>query len=303
MNLSAYQPTRGLPRVALVSCGELPDGDPDDRLLIAPLRARGIEAVPAVWDDPAVDWTRADLTVIRSTWDYPTRRDEFVAWAGTVPGLANPADIVEWNTDKRYLGQLAAAGVATVPTEWIAPDETWRPPATGEYVIKPAVSGGSRDTGRYNLADPEHRRAAVVHLDRLAASSRVAMVQPYLTAVDQAGETALMYVVGPRGPEFSHAVRKGPMLTGPDPGTSGLYLAEKIEAREPRTAELELADGVLAAVPGGADRLLYARVDVIPGPDGTPMLVEVELTEPSLFLSYGQGAADRLAEAIAARLG
>jgi len=47
--------------------------------------------------------------------------------------------------------------------------------------------------------------------------------------------------------------------------------------------------------------LLYARVDVIPGPDGEPVLVELELTEPSVFMEYAPSAAERFADAIAAR--
>lgn len=302
MSLIADRAARVESRVALVTCAELPELDPDDRLLLVPLARRGIRAEPAVWDDPSVDWSGYRTTVLRSPWDYPPRRDEFVRWAGGVPELANPADLITWNTDKRYLDELAAAGVPTVPTEWVAPGQRWSAPADGEFVIKPAVSAGSRDTGRYDLADPEHRRSAAAHLDRLAAAGRLAMVQPYLSAVDEVGETALIFFAGPAGPEFSHAIRKGAMLTGPDTGMDDLYKSESIQPRTADPAELALARAVLAAVPGGADRLLYARVDVIPGPDGQPVLVELELTEPSLFLSYAADAADRLADAIATRL-
>jgi hypothetical protein len=219
-----------------------------------------------------------------------------------VPGLANPADIVAWNTDKRYLGGLADAGVPVVPTVWVEPGTSWSPPMAGEYVIKPAVSAGSLDTGRYDLADPAHRRLAVDHVDRLRAAGRVVMVQPYLAAVDTAGETALLYLAGVGGLVFSHAIRKGAMLSGPDSAEPGLYRPEKISLRVPDAAELAVADRVLAAVPGGAGRLLYARVDLIPGPDGRPLLVELELTEPSLFLAHADGAPDRLAQAITTHL-
>lgn len=271
--------------------------------MLAPLAARGIAAEAVVWDDPAVTWTAYDLTVLRSPWDYALRRDEFVAWARTVPTLANPADVVAWNTDKRYLAELAAAGVPTVPTAWVEPGADWHPPAdTGEYVIKPAVSAGSQDTGRYDLADPEHRKLAAAHLRRLGGAGRVAMVQPYLDAVDTAGETALLFLAGPDGLVFSHAIRKGPMLTGPDLGVAALYKEERIESRTATPAQRDAAERALAAVPGGPDRLLYARVDLIPGPDGAPVLVELELTEPSLFVGYADGAPDRLAEAVATHL-
>ncbi|MBX7266070.1 hypothetical protein KIF24_08560 [Micromonospora sp. Llam7] len=298
-----HQPTRGKPRVALVTCAQLADLDPDDRLVVAPLAARGIAAEPVVWDDPAVDWTGYDLAVLRSPWDYMSRRDEFVDWAGRVPRLVNPADVVRWNTDKRYLDELSAAGVPTVPTGWVLPGAPWQPPADrGEYVVKPAVSAGSQDTGRYDLADPRHRELALAHVRRLGAAGRVAMVQPYLTAVDTVGETALLFVAGPDGLAFSHAIRKGPMLTGPDEGVEGLYRAEEITARTAQPAQLAVAARTLAAVPGGRDRLLYARVDLIPGPDGAPVLVELELTEPSLFLGHADGAPDRLADAVVTHL-
>ncbi|MFC0003138.1 ATP-grasp domain-containing protein [Micromonospora siamensis] len=298
-----HQSTRGEPRVALVTCTDLADLDPDDRLVLGPLADRGVAAEPAVWDDPGVDWAGYDLVVLRSPWDYALRRDEFVAWAATVPTLVNPADVVRWNTDKRYLGELSAAGAPVVPTSWVTPGQSWQLPADrGEYVIKPAVSAGSQDTGRYDLADPGHRELAAAHVRRLSAAGRVTMVQPYLDAVDTAGETALLFLAGPGGLAFSHAIRKGPMLDGPDLGVEGLYKAEEISPRAATPEQLAVAGRVLAAVPGGRERLLYARVDLIPGADGTPLLVELELTEPSLFIGYADGAPDRLAEAIVDRL-
>ncbi|MFI2712467.1 RimK family alpha-L-glutamate ligase [Micromonospora sp. NPDC018662] len=297
-----HQSTRGKPRVALVTCAALPDLDPDDRLVLGPLAARGVAVEIAVWDDPAVDWSRYDLVLLRSPWDYALRRDDFVAWARTVPTLVNPADVVAWNTDKRYLAELSGAGVPTVPTAWVAPGESWTAPADGEYVLKPAVSAGSQDTGRYDLADPEHRELASAHLRRLGDAGRVAMVQPYLDAVDTDGETALLFLAGPDGLAFSHAIRKGPMLTGPDRGEAALYKEERIDARTATDAQRAVAGKVLAAVPGGTDRLLYARVDLIPGPDGGPVLVELELTEPSLFVGYAEGAPDRLADAVLTHL-
>jgi hypothetical protein len=124
------------------------------------------------------------------------------------------------------------------------------------------------------------------------------MLQPYMAHVDDAGETALLYIGG----RFSHAIRKGAMLDGPDLGVAGLYKEERIDPRTPSAAEHAVAEQVLAAVPGGTADLLYARVDLVPGPDGAPVLMELELTEPSLFLDYSDGAAERLADAIVARL-
>lgn len=309
---NANHATRGQPRVAIVTCAALPDLHPDDQLLLAPLAARGIHAEPVRWDAPGVDWASYHLAVLRSPWDYVSRRDEFVAWAATVPRLANPAAVVDWNTDKRYLEDLAAAGVPVVPTTWVGPGDAWHPPGGGEYVIKPAVSAGSADSGRYDLADAEQRRLAERHLDRLRRAGRLAMVQPYLTAVDTVGETALLFFAGPAGLTFSHAIGKGAMLAGPDPGVAGQQRPERISPRRPTAAERETAQRALTAVSkvdglrdvgGESDGLLYARVDLIPGPDNTPLLVELELTEPSLFFGHSAGSAGRFADAIASRLG
>jgi len=287
--------TREHSRVALVTCAELPDLDADDRLLLEPLRRLGIHAEPAVWDDPDVDWSGYDLAVLRSTWDYPTRRGEFVDWAHRVPRLANPAAVVAWNTDKRYLADLAAAGTPVVATTWLEPGRPWSPPRSGEVVIKPAVGAGSLDAGRYDLTDPDHHRLAGELVTRLHAAGRVAMVQPYLSAVDAYGETALLFLGG----AYSHAVRKGPLLTGPQEAIDGLYKVEDISPRVPSAAERAVAERALAVAPGP---LLYARVDLIPAADGEPVVVELELAEPSLFLGYADGAVDRFATAIAAEI-
>jgi hypothetical protein len=292
-------PSPSAARVALVTCADYPQLEADDQLVIPALAALGIEAVAAVWDDPAVDWASFDATVLRSPWDYATRRDEFVRWARRVPRLSNSVDIVEWNTDKRYLGELAGAGVPVAPTTFITPTDMWLPPtADGEYVIKPSISAGSKDTGRYG---PEHRDQAIAHVARLQRDRRVVMVQPYLPAVDTYGETALLYFADPATGRlvFSHAIRKGPMLEGPDVGVEGLYKPEAISARVPSEQELAVADAVLMTLPGG---LLYARIDLIPDLDGNPVLLEVELTEPSLFFEHSPGAADRFAASIAALL-
>ncbi|MFG1606294.1 RimK family alpha-L-glutamate ligase [Actinoplanes sp. NPDC049265] len=286
-------------RVALVTCAIFPDLYEDEFPLRDALRARGVTVESPLWDDPATDWAAYDLAVLRSTWDYPARREEFVAWAHTVPALANPAGVVEWNTDKHYLRELAAAGVPVTPTTFVEPGESWTPVSTGEWVVKPTISAGSRDTGRYSF--PAEAGLAVEHVARLHEAGRTAMVQPFLAAVDGVGETALLYTPGPDGGAlgFSHAIRKGPLLSGPDRGDKQAEYNEEISPRTPGEAELAVGERVVAALPAG---LLYARVDLIPGPDGAPLLVEVELTEPSLFWTHADGSAERMADAIVARL-
>jgi glutathione synthase/RimK-type ligase-like ATP-grasp enzyme len=277
-------------RIAIATCAELPQLGDDEPMLLDELRARGIDAEPAVWDDPTIDWAAYQLVVVRCTWDYAHRRDEFVAWADSVPRLLNSADVIRWNTDKRYLAQLPAA----VPTQFVQHGDSWEPPAD-EYVVKPAVSAGSRDTARY--ARGEEPRAET-HVASLTRQHRTVMVQPYLTSVDERGETALVYLGG----KYSHAICKGQMLIPGREPSSDLYLPEMITARAPSEAELAVAEQTLDSLPWRREQLLYARVDLIDGVDGTPLVVELELTEPSLFLAYGAGAAARLAELVIERL-
>ncbi len=292
-------PVMSEPRVALATCREYEQLDEDDRLVIPALAEWGVRAEPAVWDDPSVDWNAYDLVVIRSTWDYIDRRDDFLAWAASVPNLANGPDVLRWNTDKRYLRELAQAGVPVVPTEWLDPGDEVALPSAGEYVIKPAISAGSRDTGRFDLSDSMQRELAVKHARDLLRRGAMAMVQPYLDAIDTVGETALLYMAG----QFSHAIRKAPLLAGPDTAVEGLFRAEKITPRQASKAELDTAEAVLAAVPAEATRdLLFARVDLIPDAEGRPVLLELELAEPSLFLAHDDRAASRFAAAIGTHL-
>jgi hypothetical protein len=290
-----------MPHVLLASCAQARGLDDDEPLLLAALADAGATAAAADWADPTVDWAAADAVVVRSTWDYAPRRDEFLAWARRVESvtrLHNPAAVLEWNTDKRYLAELAAAGPAVVPTAWAAgPGELadalsrW----DGDVVVKPVVSAGARDTARFA---PVERAAAGAFAAGILDSGRAVMVQPYLTRLDGEGETGLVYLDG----AYSHAFGKGALLAG-EPLGPGLFAAETLTERTASPAQRAVGDAVLAAV---CDRLgsvpLYARVDLVPGDDGAPLVLEVELTEPSLNLPLAPGAAERLTAAIAARL-
>jgi glutathione synthase/RimK-type ligase-like ATP-grasp enzyme len=267
----------------------MPDLDDDGPLLIAALEGAGVVARPAVWDDPAVDWDDFDLVVIRLTWDYISHRDEFVSWAKSLPLVANPPDILDWNTDKRYLADLLRAGVPVIPTLFIGPEDPVELPE-GELVVKPTVSAGSIDTSLYA---PNELSAASDHVRSLQRAGRTAMVQPYRDLVDEKAETGLVYL----GQHFSHAIRKAPMLRAQPHFIPGQFREHVISARSASPAEREIAEAVLDAVPGGRSRLLYARVDLVPGPSG-PELMELEVTEPDLYLGLADGAADRFAQEI-----
>jgi glutathione synthase/RimK-type ligase-like ATP-grasp enzyme len=237
-----------------------------------------------VWDDDAVDWARFDLVIVRSTWDYPHRRHAFLAWAESLPRVLNSPAVLRWNTDKRYLATLETE---TIATTFLEPGNDFVAPHV-PFVVKPSVGAGSIEAARYDAGDERARD----HVGRLHAARKTVMVQPFLEAVDYAGEIALHFLGG----EFSHAVRKAAMLPrGGDPG-EGLFVEERISAAEPSADELELAQQAVDAVPFERDELLYARIDLLPG----PVVLEVELTEPSLYLGYSAGAAERFADAIAA---
>jgi glutathione synthase/RimK-type ligase-like ATP-grasp enzyme len=262
----------------------VPQGDDEAPALIAALAARDIQAEPAIWDDAGVDWARYDLVVVRSTWDYPDRRERFLAWAESLPNVLNPVEVLRWNTDKRYLENLR---IDAVPTRFVDPGTAFEPPSE-PFVIKPSVGAGSIGAARYDSGDVRARD----HVAQLHAAGKTVMVQPYLEAIEEQGETAVIYV----GNAYSHAVRKEALLAeGGEPGV-GLYVEERMSATEPPADQLALAERALSAVPFPREELLYARVDVLPG----PVVLEVELTEPSLFICYAEGAAERFAAAIAA---
>ncbi len=284
-----------MPRVALVTATAALGTDEDLQPLLDAVDRRGIAASAPCWDDPDVAWDAFDLAVLRSTWDYVPRYDEFLRWLDATEQrvrVLNPSSVIRWSTNKRYLADLATRGVPVVPTEFFEPGDP--PPnlseRAGELVVKPVISAGSKDTARHSDA-----RATERHVLDLLAVGRAVMVQPYLHGIDTHGETGLVYFDG----ELSHAFRKAPILTLDAPPTAEFFAPEEITAREPTPDERRIADATIAAC---EPDLLYGRVDLVPGPDGQPLVLEVELAEPSFFLAYAPGSADRFAAAVAARL-
>lgn len=282
--------------IALATTAAARAQDEDFTPLAEALGALGLQAEAVDWDDAAIAWDRYAAVLPRSTWDYVERLDAFLAWcdhAAARSRLFNPPALLRWNTDKHYLADLAAAGVAVVDSHFIEPGQSPGDfPDHDEFVVKPAVGAGSRDARRFLRAS---RAAAVEHARGLLDRGRAVLVQPYLAQVDAQGETALIHFEG----EFSHAIAKGPLLRRDEDATAALFAPESITPRQPTAAERALAARAVAAIPGGAP--LYARVDLLPSADG-PRLLELELTEPSLFFNHAPGAAARLAAALARRL-
>ncbi|MET7295302.1 hypothetical protein ABZS79_24720 [Streptomyces griseoloalbus] len=284
-----------MPRIALVTCRPGPEVSEDRDLpgLVRALEEAGAKASAEVWDDGDVDWGAFDLAVIRSTWDYSWRSAEFTAWAercGTATRLANPADVVRWNTDKSYLGELAGAGVPVVDTRYLAPGDALDLPDGHEYVVKPTSGAGARFAARYT---PEEHDTAVRHLRRMHDEGFTAMVQPYVRSIDTVGERALQFFGG----SLLHASRKGAVLAPGTPYDQRKVAHPGLTAWTPTPAELDVAERALAAVPG-APELLYARVDLVDGEDGRPRVMELELVEPNLFLWLHPGSVPRVVDVV-----
>jgi hypothetical protein len=293
-------------RIGLATCAALPDGWEDDRRLAGAFAELGAESSFAVWDDPGAGWKSFDRVLIRSTWDYTAKRAEFVAWARSLDGrIDNPPPVIEWNSDKRYLADLAAKGIPTVSTTFVEPGDPL-PELEGEVVVKPTISAGARDTGRFSPAHHGDARALVA---RLGEAGRTAMVQPYLGSVERNGETAIVCVAG----EESHVLRKGVVL-GPDSeapiredelgAAEAMFAPELVQAGSADEAERRLAGRVLEDL---AERFgeapLYARVDMLAAGNGEPVLLELEVVEPSLYFDTAPGSERRLAEALLLRAG
>ncbi|WP_445170124.1 ATP-grasp domain-containing protein [Mycolicibacterium sp. Dal123E01] len=268
------------PSIVLAGCPQLVSGDGDDDGLVEALRRRGLHARWLSWDDPQTE--TADLVILRAAWDYAERREEFLAWTTRVRNLLNAPPVVAWNSDKHYLQDLAEAGVPTLTASFFEPGDTVTLPK-GEIVVKPAIGAGSIDTGRF----VDHA-AARAHIGALQDAGRTALVQPYDARVEQ-GETALVFLGGRQ----SHAFTKGPMLPPEGEATlldeSGTYVAEKLTSADPDFAMWDVGVAALAAACGHlgieTTELLYARVDLIGGPDN-PVLLELEVIEPGL--GWGQ---------------
>lgn len=274
-------------RIALVTGATMAKPDSETHLLVAALSRAGMQADVLPWDAP-VDWASYALVVVRTPWDYFSRLDEFLAWVtrtGELVTVLNPPALIRWNSHKRYLAELAAQGVPTVPTLWIergAADGPQRLRTRGwdEVVVKPAVSIGAIGALRAHATDP----ACAAHLAALAATGDV-MVQPYLPSVAEEGEVSLIHFGG----VFSHAIRKRPAAG--DFRVQDMY-GGSVHPHRPDLAEEVLAARLLACLPSAT---AYARIDIV-RVDGAPALMEIELIEPELFLGADAGAAVRFAE-------
>jgi glutathione synthase/RimK-type ligase-like ATP-grasp enzyme len=270
-------------KLRVATCTHLPEADADEVGLMAGLADAGIDASLVAWDDPSADWTTPVPTILRSTWNYARQCDAFLAWVDRVASAAplwNPREVVRDNVRKRYLLALAKRGVPVVPTQIVArgaaaaaslPD--------GRIVIKPEIGAGSLNTRAFA---PDQRDGARAHLAMITAHGD-ALVQPYVASVDGYGERSLIWIDG----ELTHAMRKTPRCGG--------YRAPTEGPCDTPHDERAVADAALAPY---REHILYGRVDLARDDAGQPMVMELELVEPSLFLTRHPPALARFVAAV-----
>jgi glutathione synthase/RimK-type ligase-like ATP-grasp enzyme len=281
------------PRIAIATCRAYAELKVDDDLLREALRARGAEATSVVWDEEQPEWGDVDLCLVRSTWDYHEKYPEFLAWTRRVEAAAlqNPAEVIAWNSNKTYLRELAEQGIRTVPTVWvdrgsgadleaILGEREW-----SEAVVKPVVDLGAKNLQRVRQSEGSTALESVLR-------RHDAMVQPFLSSLEEQGETSLIFIAG----ELSHAVRKRP---APGDFRVQSIWGGTVGRAEPTAPQVRLAERTLSLLD---EPPLYARVDLVAGPDGEPCLIELELIEPNLYLVEHPPAADALAEAALLRI-
>ncbi len=278
-------------RMALVSCERPKERDEDADFLVPALRRKGVAVELPAWSAAGIDWSGYDLVKLSTPWDYHERPAEFRAWLRAVAAasnLQNPLPIVEWNLDKRYLRELDDGGAATIPTIWSQPGDEDAALAELErrgwerVVIKPVI-----DLNAMNLV----RIPAELTGRMLASYDRPVLIQPYLESIESAGELSFVYIAG----ELSHALRKLPARG--DFRIQPLYGGTHARI-EPSAEQAAAAERAVALAPGEP---LYARVDLISGADGRPLVTELELIEPALYLDVHPPAAVTLAAAMLAR--
>ncbi|SNC76403.1 glutathione synthetase, ATP-grasp domain [Hymenobacter gelipurpurascens] len=279
--------------IALVTCESLaqyaaPNVEDEDSLLTRYLREQGHSVEPRVWTNPAVDWLRYDVVVVKSPWDYFDRIEEFYQWLERMEKLGvrmlNPVKTIRWNANKKYLLEMERAGVAIVPTHWldkgseVVIEELFEKLGSTQLVVKPAVSGGAKNTFTLTQQESAIRQPQLAEL----LQHEDFLVQPFQPQIQEEGEWSLIYLGG----KFSHCVLKTPK--------SGDFRVQHYLGGgiEPREAPAHLRQAADAIVEQFAADCLYARVDGVDA-NGTLLLMELELIEPFLYLASSEGSLAR----------
>ena len=298
------------PKVTLVTSANMPNLYRGEEGILDALAERGCDPQIKVWNDPEVDWNDAGLVVVRSVSDYPTQRGTFLRWTRKVPRILNHHDVLEWNTHKTYLRSLEKRGLPVIQTTWLEPEQQLskhqihtRFPASGEFIVKPAVSSGVRDIGRYTTNSTPQRQAAMEQVQGLLRDGRTVMIQRYVEQVDTHGEISLVFFNG----LVSHSVEKRPVLhpssisdptmheavvTAADANSQAWQWGEEIR----RILHLYVRERM------GRDELfLFNRVDIVPDGKGSFLVMEVSLVDADLYLGATPDALGNFADAISVR--
>ena len=272
--------------IAIATCKNLPQWEKDDIPFFNELKMLNIDYEVIAWDSDT-DWSQFDACLLRTTWDYQDRINEFMAWVDQVTKqtlLINSKAIIEWNSHKHYLQELQQAGITIAPSEWMSKGQPYdiakimAQHGWNQGFIKPLVGANSRECLRFDN-NPAGISLAQQHLDRLIPDEDL-VLQPYLTNVETFGETSGIFFDG----KLSHGTRKipvkGDFRVQDDYGASDYpyHLTPQ---------ELELAQAAIDYISQHVDRPLYARVDFLHHKDGAVFVNEVELIEPSLFFRHG----------------
>lgn len=295
-------------RIAVLRCEKLPsfvtwvkpDFDAileEDYLLIRELQAAGFQASSVVWNNPDIDWSRYDIAIIRSTWDYLDQPEHFLRVLSRIEAsscrLYNPRAAVRWNMDKRYLLDLDRLGVPVIPTYFAADHDNGK--LSGLFaenrwptaVLKPVVGLGA--AGVYRV--PANEIGRTIAGLKISQPGRAYLVQPYIDAITAEGEWSYIYF----NRRLSHVVLKKPAQH--DYRVQGIY-GGTLQPAHAQPADVQQADAVMAKIPFDA---LYARLDFL-RVGGLLTVMEVELIEPILSLDLAPGSAGRLVSAIQNRL-
>lgn len=267
------------------------DPDPDLDIPFAQDAAKklNIDLVFTNWNDDSIKWSEYDAAVIRSAWDYVPVREKFLEFTKKVESqtrLFNSYEVMRWNTNKTYLNGLSEKGLPIIPTRFADEIDSareaieWALQNVNSIAIKPSVGAGARLAGKSDNLDD-----ALQYVEKIFLAKRTAMIQPYIESVDTEGEKAIVVIDG----KISHVARKVPALTKGGHGDAA--------GNEEITSEIiDFVDKVSVAVPDW-DELLFARVDVV-RMNNQLVLMELELTEPWLFMQFNPESAINLFKAL-----
>jgi glutathione synthase/RimK-type ligase-like ATP-grasp enzyme len=183
----------------------------EDEMVLKALKERGHDASLEIWTDASVNWKAFDLLLIKSPWDYFNRIGEWYAWLDKIELLGvktlNPVSVLRWNSDKKYLMEMASAGIETVNTLMLDSVEKvnttlFEQLETEKLVIKPKISGGAKQTFILDKAEFESRKEDLMML----VAEEDYLAQPFMPQVASDGEWSLVFFGG----KFSHALIKKP---------------------------------------------------------------------------------------------